>query len=157
MGFFDIIKSKLGRFVQIPTNECLEYHKALRATPHSQVTPVQVDFSSTPKTILILLFLKALSMTFAQLFVTPLGAIGESLSEFFAGTMRHVPILLWPIIIVLILFIVVVLILMYSRYEVHLPFMMGSLRPSPHAAISRTNTCDRTNRRFIKSINSLCS
>jgi len=75
-------------------------------------------------------------MTFAQLFTTPLGAIGESLSQFFAGTMRHVPILLWPIIIVLILFIVVVLILMYSRYEVHLPFMMGSLRPSPHAAVT---------------------
>jgi hypothetical protein len=25
-------------------NDCFEYHKALRATPHSQVTPVQVDF-----------------------------------------------------------------------------------------------------------------
>ncbi|CAF1361919.1 unnamed protein product [Adineta steineri] len=121
MGFFDMIKSKLGNFVQLPTNECLEYHKALRATPHSQVTPVQ-----------------ALSMTFAQLFVTPLGTIGESLSQFFAGTMRHVPFMLWPIIILLILFIVLVLILMYSRYEIHLPFMMGSLRPSPHAAISRT-------------------
>jgi multidrug efflux pump subunit AcrB len=77
-------------------------------------------------------------MTFAQLFATPLGVIGESLSQFFAGTMRHVPILLWPIVIVLILFIVIVLILMYSKYEVHLPFMMGSLRPSPHAAVTRT-------------------
>jgi len=77
-------------------------------------------------------------MTFAQLFVTPLGKIGESLSEFFAGTMLHVPIFLWPIIIILILFIVVIVILMYSKYEIHLPFMMGSLRPSPHAAITRT-------------------
>jgi len=42
MGIFDMIKAKLGRFVAVPTNECLEYHKALRATPHSQVTPVQV-------------------------------------------------------------------------------------------------------------------
>ncbi len=32
-------------------------------------------------------------MTFAQLFVTPLGTIGANLSEFFAGTMRHVPML----------------------------------------------------------------
>jgi membrane protein involved in colicin uptake len=87
---------------------------------------------------------KALSMTFAQLFTTPLGTIGESLSQFFAGTMRHVPILLWPVIIILILFIVVVLILMYSRYEVHLPFMMGSLRPSPHAAvITPTNVVEQ--------------
>jgi hypothetical protein len=76
-------------------------------------------------------------MTFAQLFVTPLGAIGESLSQFFAGTMRHVPLFIWPVVILLILFIVIVLILMYSRYEVHLPFMMGSIRPSPHAAIPR--------------------
>ncbi|CAF1141284.1 unnamed protein product [Rotaria sordida] len=121
MGIWDSVKSYFGRFVQLPTNECFEYHKALRATPHSQVTPIQ-----------------ALSMTFAQLFVTPLGIIGESLSQFFAGTMRHVPMVLWPIIILLILFIVIVLILMYSRYEVHLPFMMGSLRPSPHVAITRT-------------------
>ncbi len=56
MGFFDMIKAKLGGFVQLPTNECLEYHKALRATPHSQVTPVQVDSFSTYRTILILLF-----------------------------------------------------------------------------------------------------
>jgi Skp family chaperone for outer membrane proteins len=77
-------------------------------------------------------------MTFAQLFVTPLGKIGESLSEFFAGTMLHVPIFLWPVIIILILFIFVIVILMYSKYEIHLPFMMGSLRPSPHAAITRT-------------------
>ncbi len=138
MGFFDMIKAKLGGFVQLPTNECLEYHKALRATPHSQVTPVQVDSFSTYRTILMFLFFKALSMTFAQLFVTPLGTIGESLSEFFAGTMRHVPILVWPIILVVILMVVIVLILMYSRYEVHLPFMMGSIRPSPHAAIPRT-------------------
>jgi hypothetical protein len=46
MGIFDIIKEKLGRFVQLPVNECLEYHKAVRATPHSQVTPVQVEFLS---------------------------------------------------------------------------------------------------------------
>ncbi|CAF1227905.1 unnamed protein product [Rotaria sp. Silwood1] len=115
MGVWDIIKSNLGRFFQVPTNECLEYYKALRATPHSQVIPVQ-----------------AISMTFAQLFVTPLGTIGESLSQFFAGTMRHVPMALWPIIILLIVFIVIAIIVMYSRYEVHLPFMMGSLRPSPH-------------------------
>ncbi|UJR21691.1 hypothetical protein I4U23_024768 [Adineta vaga] len=121
MGFFDMVKAKLGRFVEIPSNECLEYHKALRSTPHSQVTPIQ-----------------ALSMTFAQLFTTPLGAVGESLSQFFAGTMRHVPFMLWPVIILLIIFIIVVIMLMYSRYEVHLPFMMGSLRPSPHAAIPRT-------------------
>ena len=57
--------------------------------------------------------------------------IGESLSQFFAGTMRHIPIVMWPVVILLILFIVVVLILMYSRYEIHLPFMMGSIRPAP--------------------------
>ena len=74
-------------------------------------------------------------MTFAQLFVTPLGAIGDSLSLFFAGTMRHVPILLWPVIIIIILIIFIIVTLMYSRYEVHLPFMLGSLRPSPHAAV----------------------
>ncbi|CAF1469922.1 unnamed protein product [Rotaria magnacalcarata] len=119
LGVWDYVKSGFGRFFLVQTNECLEYHKALRATPHSQVTPVQ-----------------AVSMTFAQLFVTPLGAIGESLSQFFAGTMRHVPMVLWPLIITIILFIVIVLILMYSRYEVHLPFMMGSLRPSPHAPVA---------------------
>lgn len=138
MGIFDMVKSKLGRFVQLPVNECYDYHKALRTTPFSQVTPVQVRKISFISSIIFFLNKKALSMTFAQLFVTPLGAIGESLSQFFAGTMLHVPILLWPFIIVLILFIVIVLILMYSRYEVHLPFMMGSLRPSPHAAVTRT-------------------
>jgi hypothetical protein len=77
-------------------------------------------------------------MTFGQLFATPLGTIGEGLSKFFAGTMLHVPMFLWPVIILLILFIVVILILMYSKYEIHLPFMMGSIRPSPHAAVPRT-------------------
>jgi hypothetical protein len=77
-------------------------------------------------------------MTLAQLFVTPMGAIGESLSQFFAGTMRHVPILVWPIVMLLIIFVFIAVTLMYSRYEVHLPFMMGSLRPSPHVAVTRT-------------------
>lgn len=45
MGILDSVKVMLGRFVQIPVSECLEYHKALRATPHAQVTPVQVRFS----------------------------------------------------------------------------------------------------------------
>jgi len=125
MGIIDIVKAKLGRLVQLPVNECFEYHKALRATPFAQVTPVQ-----------------AISMTFAQLFVTPLGTIGESLSHFFAGTMRHVPIVVWPIIIILILLIVIFLILMYSKYEIHLPFMMGSIRPSPHAAALPRTTDD---------------
>jgi hypothetical protein len=44
MGFFDTAKAYLGRFVQLPHDECFEFHKALRATPHAQVTPVQVDF-----------------------------------------------------------------------------------------------------------------
>ena len=42
MGLFDIIKSKFDGFFKIPVDECLEYHKAIRAAPHSQVTPVQV-------------------------------------------------------------------------------------------------------------------
>ncbi|CAF0720769.1 unnamed protein product [Adineta ricciae] len=121
MGFFDMIAAKLGRFVELPSNECREYHIAMQSSPHLQVTPIQ-----------------AISMTFAQLFTTPLGAIGESLSQFFAGTMRHVPFVLWPVIILLIIFIAIVVMLMYSRYEVHLPFMMGSLRPSPHPALPQT-------------------
>ena len=44
MGIFDTIKAQFGRWFQLPVNDCFEYHKALRATPHSQVTPVQVDF-----------------------------------------------------------------------------------------------------------------
>ena len=75
-------------------------------------------------------------MTCAQFFVTPLGTIGENLSQFFAGTMKHVPAFLWPIVILLILFIVIIFSLMYSRYEIHLPFMLGSFRPSPHVSIS---------------------
>jgi len=42
LGLFDIIKSKFDGFFKIPVDECLEYHKAIRAAPHSQVTPVQV-------------------------------------------------------------------------------------------------------------------
>jgi hypothetical protein len=87
-------------------------------------TPVQIDF---------LLRFPPNIIPFAQLFTTPPSAIGESLSQFFAGTMRHVPMLLWPIIIVL----------MYSRYEVHLPFMMGSIRPSPHAAVTHTHVIEQ--------------
>ena len=77
-------------------------------------------------------------MTFAQLFTTPLGTIGESLSEFFAGTMLHVPMFVWPMVILLIMFLVIFLVLMCSRYEVHLPFMMGSLRPSAHVSVATT-------------------
>ncbi len=44
MGVFDMITAQVGRFFKIPVNECFEYHKALRATPHAQVTIVQVDF-----------------------------------------------------------------------------------------------------------------
>ena len=73
-------------------------------------------------------------MTFAQLFTTPLGAIGEGFSQFFAGILRHVPVFLWPVIIVISIVLVIIFALMFSRYEVHLPFMMGSLRPSAHVA-----------------------
>lgn len=118
MGILDMVKSKLGRFVQIPVDECYEIYKARRAVPHSQVTPVQ-----------------ALSMTFAQLFLTPLGAIGEGLSKFFAGTMLHVPMFLWPIIIVLILLIIIIILFMYSGYELHLPFMMGAIRPGARGGL----------------------
>ena len=82
-------------------------------------------------------------MTFTQLFTTPLGAIGEGLSQFFAGTMRHIPMALWPIIIVLILIIFIIVILMYMRYEIHLPLMMGSIRPSPHAAVTHTHVVEQ--------------
>ncbi|CAF3311860.1 unnamed protein product [Rotaria socialis] len=117
-GFFWAIISYFSGFVQLPVNECLDYQKALHAIPHTQATPIQ-----------------AISVTIAQLFTTPLGEIGEKLSEFFAGTMRHVPTLSWPIVIGLIVFILVVVLLMHSRYEINLPFMMGSLRPSAHGAI----------------------
>jgi len=75
-------------------------------------------------------------MTFAQLFLTPLGAIGEGISKFFAGTMLHVPIFLWPIIIVLVLIIIIIILFMYSGYELHLPFMMGSIRPGARAGLA---------------------
>ena len=91
-------------------------------------------------------------MTFAQLFTTPLGSIGESLSQFFAGTMLHVPISAWPIIILLIMFLVIFLVLMCSRYEVHLPFMMGSLRPSLHASVTTTKTDSEHSRRYIREL-----
>ncbi|CAF4492164.1 unnamed protein product [Rotaria socialis] len=117
-GFFWAIISYFSGFVQLPVNECLDYQKALHAIPHTQATPIQ-----------------AISVTIAQLFTTPLGEIGEKLSEFFAGTMRHVPTLSWPIVIGLIVFILVVVLLMHSRYEINLPIMMGSLRPSAHGAI----------------------
>ena len=45
MGILDTIKYGFGRFFQLPVDECAEYYKALRATPHSQVTPVQVRFN----------------------------------------------------------------------------------------------------------------
>ena len=64
-----------------------------------------------------------------------MGAIGEALSQFVAGTLRHIPAFMWPIMLLLILVIFIFIVLMYSRYELHLPFMMGSLRPSPHAAL----------------------
>ncbi|CAF4344336.1 unnamed protein product, partial [Rotaria magnacalcarata] len=47
-------------FVQLPVNECLDYQKALHAIRHTQATPIQ-----------------AISVTIAQLYTTPLGAIGE--------------------------------------------------------------------------------
>ena len=91
--------------------------------------------SSLPIHYLSSVWTQALSVTFAQLFTTPMGAIGESISQFFAGTLSHIPVFLWPVMICLVVFIVIMIGLMYSRYELHLPFMMGSLRPSPHAAI----------------------
>ena len=42
MGILDIAKSYVGRFINLPHDECLEFHKALHATPHAQVTPFQV-------------------------------------------------------------------------------------------------------------------
>lgn len=53
MGLWDMFKSKLGGFVQLPSNECLEYHKAMRASAHAQVTPVQVGFAfNSPSTVI---------------------------------------------------------------------------------------------------------
>jgi hypothetical protein len=72
--------------------------------------------------------------------VTPLGIIGESLSQFFAGTMRHVPGFMWPIIICVIIVLFIVGSLVYLRYEIHLPFMMGSIRPSASASITTAQT-----------------
>ena len=46
MGIFDSVKASVAHFLKLPVDECLEYHKALRTTPHSLVTPVQVDFYS---------------------------------------------------------------------------------------------------------------
>ncbi|CAF4828923.1 unnamed protein product [Rotaria sp. Silwood2] len=111
----------LTRTIQVSHNECFEYQKALRAMPHTQVILIQ-----------------GISMTIAQLFVTPLGTIGEKLSEFFAGTMRHVPVVTWPILIVLISIFLFLLLLMSLQYEISLPFLLFSLRPAPKHAISKT-------------------
>ena len=57
MGFFDMIAAKLGRFVELPSNECRDYHIAMQSSPHLQVTPIQVLFSfCLNKSILIACF-----------------------------------------------------------------------------------------------------
>lgn len=53
MGFFDMIKAKLGRFVELPSNECREYHIAMQSSPHLQITPIQVMSFCLSKSMLI--------------------------------------------------------------------------------------------------------
>ncbi|CAF1483529.1 unnamed protein product [Rotaria sordida] len=117
-GFLRGIKSHITSWFSSQTDECLEYRKASRAVPHAQATVVQ-----------------AMSMTIAQLFITPLGLVGEKFSEFFAGTMHHVPRIAWPIVVTVTIFILVFVTLVVSRYEIHAPMMLFSIRPSFQAAM----------------------
>ena len=43
MGILDMVGSYVGRLTNIPHDDCLEYHKALRTAAFAQATPVQVD------------------------------------------------------------------------------------------------------------------
>lgn len=75
-------------------------------------------------------------MTFAQLFLTPLGAVGEGLSKFFGATMLHVPGVLWPVIILIIAVVFVLIVLICSKDEISGFYGLFSARSTPRPAIS---------------------
>lgn len=68
-------------------------------------------------------------MTVAQLFITPFGSIGENISLFFAGTMRHVSTTTWIVTMPVTLLMICFGTLVFRRYEIHVP-MLFSLRLS---------------------------
>ncbi|CAF0789577.1 unnamed protein product [Adineta ricciae] len=111
-GFFHTMKLVFTRTVQASHNECLEYQKALRNVPHAHAT-----------------LAKAVSLTVAQLFITPLGEIGESISAFFAGLMLHVPFIASPIVISSVLFFLFILIITRSKYALTSVYGLFSFHP----------------------------
>jgi hypothetical protein len=74
-------------------------------------------------------------MTTAQYFTAPLEYVGENLSKLFSGAMRHLPIIASPFIFISVLLIGFLLIIIISRYELNLPFGLGSLRPTSYTAL----------------------
>ncbi|CAF1140918.1 unnamed protein product [Adineta ricciae] len=111
-GFFHTMKLIFTRTVQAPHDDCLEYQKALRNIPHARAT-----------------LAKAVSLTVAQLFITPIGEIGESISAFFAGLMRHVPFVASPIVILSVLFFLFILIMTRSQYALTSVYGLLSFHP----------------------------
>jgi hypothetical protein len=71
-------------------------------------------------------------MTIAQFFITPFEYFGENISKLFSGAMRHLPILASPFVSVIVLIIVLLLIIVISGYEIHLPFGLGTFRPTSY-------------------------
>jgi hypothetical protein len=77
-------------------------------------------------------------MTFAQLFITPLGPLGEALSKFFAGLMLHVPKVLLPFIIGIVLLIIIILIFAYFGFKLRLWTWIGSFELTSQTAVTTT-------------------
>jgi hypothetical protein len=71
----------------------------------------------------ILFFLKALSMTTTDFFITLLGPLGEGLSKFFRGLMQHIPRLAAPFVIIIVLVFILFVIFVLVRYGSPLPLL----------------------------------
>lgn len=79
-------------------------------------------------------------MTVTDICLTPLAALGENLSKFFAGTMLHVPGFMWPVIILIIVVVFVVIVLICSKDELSAGYGLFTARRTHPPAIATNPT-----------------
>ena len=79
-------------------------------------------------------------MTVTDICLTPLGALGENLSKFFAGTMLHVPGFMWPVIILIIAVVFIVIVLICSKDELSAGYGLFTVRRTHPPAIATNPT-----------------
>ncbi|XP_064606176.1 chloride channel CLIC-like protein 1 [Liolophura sinensis] len=108
LAWYELVAEYARSAFTLSEDQCARYYEQMLVDPFWRVAPTE-----------------ALAVATVRFFVSPMKHIGKGLSEFIREMFQHLPVILWPVILVCGMIILILLLLFVFGYSIRVPFFLS--------------------------------